>query len=67
MTDEPTFSPLLSIILMIDYVYLIIATAISIRKFIQVKNSLERKKYSGQIFYILYMPERPDGAVMNLL
>ena len=63
VTDEPTFSPLLSIILMIDYVYLIIATAISIRKFIQVKNSLERKKYSGQIFYILFYTA--SGYVMG--
>lgn len=54
VTDEPTFSPLLSVILMFDYVYLIIATAISIKKYIQVKNRLERKKYSGQIFYILF-------------
>lgn len=54
LTDEPTFSPLLFIIIMIDYVYLILATIFSVQRLIREKNKLERGKYIGQLFFIIF-------------
>ena len=51
--DVPTFKPALLLLIVLDYLYLIVATVISIRKFFQEKNKLERGRYRAQIFYIL--------------
>lgn len=48
------FYPMLSFILFLDYVYLIIATVISIRNMRRAKNRLEKKKYRSQILFIVF-------------
>ena len=55
LTDTvAVFKPLLLFILLMDYVYLIAATAISIHKRKNAKTKPEKKKYSSQIIFILF-------------
>lgn len=48
------FTPMLSFILFLDYVYLVSATIISIRNRRRAKNRLEKKKYGSQILFIVF-------------
>ena len=52
--NTPVFKPMLSFILLMDYIYLISATIISIRNRIQAKTKHEKKKYNSQIIFILF-------------
>lgn len=54
VTDVPTFKPALMLVVFLDYIYLICATVISIRKYFREKHKLERGRYLAQIFYILF-------------
>jgi diguanylate cyclase (GGDEF)-like protein len=42
------------LVVFLDYIYLICATVISIRKYFREKHKLERGRYLAQIFYILF-------------
>jgi diguanylate cyclase (GGDEF)-like protein len=52
--SPPVFKPMLSVIMLMDYVYLIMATAISLYKKHKAKARLEKKKYGSQIIFILF-------------
>ena len=55
LTDTiAVFKPLLLLILLLDYVYLISATAISIYKLKTSKTKPEKKKHGSQIIFILF-------------
>ncbi len=48
------FKPGIMMILLLDYVYLIAATAISIRNSRRAKTKLEKKKFRGQTIFIIF-------------
>lgn len=52
--NGPVFKPMLSFILLMDYVYLIAATGISIHNRRLAKTRHEKKKYNSQIIFILF-------------
>ena len=54
LTDPPVFKPMLVMILLVDYVYLIASTIISIYQIKHAKNRLDKKKYFGQAFFIIF-------------
>ncbi len=62
---EPTFKPMLSMIIFMDYVYLIVASGISIYKRNTAKSRFEKKQYSGQLIFILFFTL--CGAVVVVL
>ncbi len=47
------FKPMMMFVLLMDYIYLISATVISVKCAKRAKNSLEKKKYRSQIIFIL--------------
>lgn len=54
LTDVPTFKPLLILLLLMDYIYLIAATVVSVRKRRKAQTKLEKKKYGSQILFIVF-------------
>lgn len=53
--DQPIFKqPMLSTIMIMDYVYLVMATAISLHMKHKAKSKLEKKKYGSQMIFILF-------------
>ena len=54
LTDPPVFKPLLSLVLMVDYIYLIAATIISLYNRKHAKNRLDKKRYGGQAIFIIF-------------
>lgn len=50
----PMFQPLILMILLLDYVYLITATGISIHNMRKAKTKLEKKKYRSQTVFIVF-------------
>ena len=68
LTDPPVFKPSLALVLLVDYIYLIAATVISLYKRKKAKNRLDKKKYSGQAFFIIFFTfcGYVVGFLMNL-
>ncbi len=62
------FKPLINLILIIDYIYLIAATGISIFNKKRAKTKSEKKKYNSQILFILFFTVSGFliGFLMNL-
>ncbi len=54
VTDTVVFNPMLFWVMVMDYVYLIAATIISLYKRNHSRNKLEKNKYSSQILFILF-------------
>ena len=55
LTDEgPIFKPMLLMLLLLDYVYLITATGISIHNMRKAKTKMEKKKYRSQTIFIVF-------------
>ena len=54
ITDPPVFKPLLFLVLLVDYIYLIASTLISLYKRKKAKNRLDKRKYSVQAFFIIF-------------
>lgn len=55
LTDTvAVFKPLILIILLMDYVYLIAATIISVKNLKKARTRAEKKKYRSQIIFILF-------------
>ncbi len=48
------FKPTMLLVLLMDYIYLISATVISIRSLVKAQNKLEKKKYKSQIMFIIF-------------
>lgn len=66
VTDAPVFKGALMFIISMDYVYLIFATIISLYKGRRAKTRVDKKKYYGEVIFILFFTFS-GGIIVYLL